>query len=259
MSTTALVWFRRDLRLVDNPALQAAAAAADTVIPVYIHAPHEEAPWAPGEASNWWLHQSMSALAIDLEQAGAPLIIRRGASLDELLKLIEASGADSVYWNRLYEPAVIERDAQVKAALEQRDVHAEDFNAYLLLDPGSVLNKSGSPYKVFTPFWKAARKLLEIRAPAPPPALNKQRPKLTTLSVDNLSLLPNINYLASIATSAFWRNLAASGYLGSTAGRGRIPRLERRNRSVSERSRLAGICPPSAGAFSAHRRPTSPT
>ncbi|HSN01032.1 MAG TPA: deoxyribodipyrimidine photo-lyase, partial [Rudaea sp.] len=60
--STAIVWFRRDLRLEDNPALDAALRAHDRVACVYIHAPTEEAPWAPGAASRWWLHHSLSAL-----------------------------------------------------------------------------------------------------------------------------------------------------------------------------------------------------
>ena len=157
MSTTALVWFRRDLRLIDNLALLAAAAEADTIIPVYIHAPEEESPWQPGAASNWWLHHSLNALAKSLTAAGAPLLIRSGNTAATLLELIEATGADSVYWNRLYEPAVIQRDAQVRHSLEDHGILTKDFNAYLLLEPGSVMNKSAAPYKVFTPFWKGGR------------------------------------------------------------------------------------------------------
>jgi deoxyribodipyrimidine photo-lyase len=59
--SVALVWFRRDLRLQDNPALQAALDAGHVPVPVYIHAPHEEGDWAPGGASNAWLHRSPAA------------------------------------------------------------------------------------------------------------------------------------------------------------------------------------------------------
>src|SRR4051812_6392287 len=105
--STALVWFRRDLRIADHPALTAAAARHDHVVPVFVYAPEEEEPWTPGAASRWWLHHSLATLASSLDALGAPLVIRHGASLAELRTLVRESGADAVYWTRLYEPAVL--------------------------------------------------------------------------------------------------------------------------------------------------------
>lgn len=79
--SSAIVWLRRDLRLADNPALQAAMVAHERVLPLYIHAPDEEAPWAPGGASRWWLHHSLAALDAELRARGAALHIARGPSL----------------------------------------------------------------------------------------------------------------------------------------------------------------------------------
>jgi deoxyribodipyrimidine photo-lyase len=198
MMKKAIVWFRRDLRLADNPALQAAVADAKRVVPVYIHAPEEEAPWQPGAASNWWLHHSLQALAADLGAHGAPLVLRRGDSLQQLLELVDATGADAVYWNRLYEPAVIKRDARVRESLGERGIVTQDFNAYLLLEPGRVLNQSGAPYKVFTPFWKAARGELAVRAPARPPKLTSIKQSPAGLRVDDLQLLPEITWYGGL-------------------------------------------------------------
>ena len=74
--SVALVWFRRDLRLQDNPALQAALEAGHDVVPVYIHAPHEEGDWAPGAASNAWRHRSLAALDGDLRARSSSLVLR---------------------------------------------------------------------------------------------------------------------------------------------------------------------------------------
>ena len=71
--STALVWFRRDLRLADHPALRQAAARHQRIIPVYLHAPHEEAPWSPGAASRWWLHHSLAAQSEPFDPDGAYL------------------------------------------------------------------------------------------------------------------------------------------------------------------------------------------
>ncbi|WP_412851667.1 cryptochrome/photolyase family protein [Ectothiorhodospira shaposhnikovii] len=150
-----LLWLRRDLRLADNPALAHALRTGQPVIPVYIHAPEEEAPWSPGAASRWWLHHSLAAFSRALEAAGSRLILRRGASLETLLRLVDETGAGQVLWNRVYEPALIERDRRIKAALKDRGLAAESFNSALLFEPWTVSNKSGEPYRVFTPFWKA--------------------------------------------------------------------------------------------------------
>ena len=102
--STALVWFHRELRLHDNPALSQAVATHDSVIPIYVHAPQKEAPWALGGASRWWLHHSLAALDHTLHQRRSRLLLRQGDSLTVLRDLIRETGATAVYWNRLYEP-----------------------------------------------------------------------------------------------------------------------------------------------------------
>ena len=120
----AIVWFRRDLRLADNPALAAALNAHATVLPVYVHAPDEEAPWQPGAASRWWLHHSLTSLDADLRARGAALHLRRGETLAALRALVAESGASAVYWNRLYEPALVARDSRIKEALRVDGIDA---------------------------------------------------------------------------------------------------------------------------------------
>jgi len=120
--STAIVWFRRDLRLQDNPALSAACQAHDRILPIYIHAPHEEGEWAAGAATRWWLHHSLSRLDAQMRRHDHPLHLATGDSLTVLREAIERSGASAVYWNRLYEPASIARDSAVKAALREQGV-----------------------------------------------------------------------------------------------------------------------------------------
>ncbi len=155
MSTPILVLFRRDLRLEDNPALAEAARQKRPVIPLYIWAPDEEAPWAPGAASRWWLHHSLTALSESLERAGSRLILRSGSSEEELRKLLKSTKADTIYWNRLYDPALIRRDSRIKSALRADGYTVKSFNGALLNEPWEIQNKSGNPFQVFTPFWKA--------------------------------------------------------------------------------------------------------
>lgn len=175
----ALVWFRNDLRLADNPALQAALEAGFDPVPVYIHAPHEEGKWAPGAASNAWRHRSLKALDQALRQRGSRLVVRRGDSGQVLQELIAESGAQALFWNRRYELAIQLRDAALKKALRAQGLDARSCNAALLVEPWNVQTRTGGPYKVFTPFYRNVMAALRQRAlhdapgilPAVPPVL----------------------------------------------------------------------------------------
>jgi deoxyribodipyrimidine photo-lyase len=196
MPDTAILWFRRDLRLTDNPALTAALARCRRVIPVYIYAPHEEAPWQPGGASRWWLHHALSALAGDLARSGSRLIVARGDSLPVLRRLIRQTGATRCLWNRLYEPAAVQRDTAIKQALRQDGILCESFAATMLLEPWQVKTAAGEPYRVFTPYWRRCLPLLaEIDPPLPAPAALPPVPdQIQSLGVDALALLPSIRW-----------------------------------------------------------------
>ncbi len=190
--STALVWFRRDFRVADNPALSRALEQHQRVLPVYIHAPDEEAPWQPGAASRWWLHHSLVALSKSLAELGAPLLIRQGESLGELQSLIAATGAEAVYWNRLYEPAIIARDARIKQVLRDDGLSAESRSGALLVEPWEVKTGSGEPYRVFTPFWRNAV-AQRTRQPLPAPlSITGVVPMPKSLPIAALGLLPTI-------------------------------------------------------------------
>lgn len=188
--STAVVWFRRDLRLADNPALERALRDHARVVPLYIHAPHEEAPWEPGAASRWWLHHSLAVLAADLARRGARLEIRAGDSLAVLQDVLHRCGADAVYWNRLYEPSAIARDTHVKHALKTQGVAAHSFNANLLVEPWDVSTAQGGPYRVFTPYWRNVRAALPSLPPAPAPVRIDGAVPEGAFALDSLRLLP---------------------------------------------------------------------
>jgi len=187
----ALVWFRRDLRLDDHPALQAALKAGHAPVPVYVHAPEEEAPWAPGAASQAWLDRSLRSLQAELRRIGSELVIRRGPSTEALLTLAAETGAEAVYWHRLYEPASIARDKATKMALKDAGLHAESLNGALLVEPWQVQTGTGDPYRVFTPFWKNARQHLESNTPLPAPGSLPGVPVLESLDIAALALRPH--------------------------------------------------------------------
>lgn len=152
---TTIVWLRLDLRLTDNPALHMAAQRGGPVIPLFIWSPKEEGHWQPGGATRWWLHHSLAELSERFAKLGSPLVIRQGAALEVLQSVGRATGADAVYWNRRYEPDLIARDKEIKAALIADGLQVQSFNSALLREPWTIATKQGNPYQVFTPFWRA--------------------------------------------------------------------------------------------------------
>ncbi len=199
MNRPAIVWFRLDLRLADNPALAAAIKHGGPVIPVFIWSPAEEGTWSPGAASRWWLHQSLAALDADLRRHGSGLVIRRGPALATLRALVQETGANAVFWNRRYEPALRAQCQHVKQALLADGVRAENFNSALLLEPWEIKNKSGEPYRVFTPFYRACLpQLTTAKAPLSPGKLATP-PKLpASLRLAELELAPKINWAGGL-------------------------------------------------------------
>ncbi len=162
-----IMWFRQDLRLADNPALVHALETGRPVLPVYILDQGSAAP-PIGAASLWWLDKSLRALDATFGARGSRLILRRGDSEAELRRLIAETGADAVYMNRLFEPGAFARDADIAHGLQTDGVACKGWNGTLLARPGSVLNGSGQPYRVFTPFLRAL--LGTAVAPAHTPA-----------------------------------------------------------------------------------------
>lgn len=200
---TALVLFRRDLRLTDHPALFAACREYKRVLPVYVHAPQEEAPWAPGAASRWWLHHSLFALQRRLAASGARLHVVCGNTLTELRALLATSGAKAVYWTRCYEPAGIARDAAIQAALRGEGIGVESHRGNLWREPWELATAEGRPYRVFTPFWRKLRSRLWPEAPLPEPHPHAWMRLPGSLSIDALELRPNIRWDAGFTET--WR------------------------------------------------------
>jgi len=204
MQETCILWFRKDFRLEDNPAFHAAVEQGCEIIPVFVWSPEEEAPWQPGAASRWWIHQSLETLDAELKaHYGLKLVYRAGETVEELLSIIKATGATRVYWNRCYEPAVIERDLKVEAALDDIDVHYQNFNSALLFEPWEIETRQNAPYQVYSPFW---RSLLDREPPAKPlPRPQKAVgpgawPK--SLKLDDLGLEPEIKWAEGMR--AYW-------------------------------------------------------
>ncbi|ALG90829.1 MULTISPECIES: cryptochrome/photolyase family protein [Actibacterium] len=161
-----LLWLRRDLRLTDHPALDAACRTGRPVIPVFIH---DEVVERLGAAPKWRLGLGVERFAQALAGAGSRLICRRGPALAVLRALVAETGAGAVFWSRLYDPDSRARDTGVKAGLRAAGLTAQSFPGHLLFEPWTVATGAGGFYKVYSPFWRAVKQR-DPPAPLPAPA-----------------------------------------------------------------------------------------
>ncbi|WP_195819161.1 cryptochrome/photolyase family protein [Roseobacter sp. MH60115] len=165
-SSPVLVWFRRDFRLSDHPALHAACSTGRPVIPVFIH---DDAVAALGAAPKWRLGLGLEAFGRALADKGSRMILRRGPALEALQALVKETGASAVYWTRLYDPDAVARDTRVKSTLKEQGVEARSFGGHLMFEPWTVETKTGGFYKVYTPFWNMV-KARDVEPPLEAPA-----------------------------------------------------------------------------------------
>lgn len=180
-----IMWFRNDLRLTDNPALNASVKWAQQnngiVLPVFILDPVIDAQL--GGATRWWLEKSLTRLDESLATVAgkkAPCLrIFKSDARDVFNQLQADHKIGALFWNRLYDKASIARDTDIKSSLRDQDIECESFNGQLLYEPWEVKTGAGTDFKVFSPFWRACLKL-------PPPAEPKKAPEKIPLG--NLKL-----------------------------------------------------------------------
>lgn len=177
--TSCILWFRNDFRLHDNPALAQALRDFDCVYPIYIYDGANAGEWESGGARKVWLHHSLNALDKSL---GTKLRYFEGKAEEILPQIIKDSGSEAVYWNRCYEPWRIKRDKDIKANLKNAGVKCESFNSHLLWEPWEICKDDGTPYKVFTPYYRNG--CLKHSEPAKPENKPADLSALTRLEKD---------------------------------------------------------------------------
>jgi deoxyribodipyrimidine photo-lyase len=152
----SIMWFRRDLRLGDNPALLAAGADGTEVVPVFVVDPTFAGSGAPRLA---YLHDALRSLDASIRERGGPgLVILRGDPVEVIPALAVDSRADTVFVARDHAPYGRRRDAAVKAALAGDERHLNGVGSPYAVSPGNVTKDDGTAYAVFTPFSKLWRR-----------------------------------------------------------------------------------------------------
>ena len=183
MTNTVLVWFRQDLRMVDQPAL-IAAAAEGAVIPVYVLDDETPAPrYRIGAAQRWWLHGSLERLGRELEAVGSRLVLRRGRADAVLARLADETGASRIHALRHAEPWWREAEAALGGRLELHDGNT-------LVPLRRMVTGGGQPFRIYSAFWRALQAHMPPPAPLPAPTLAAPAGWPTSERLDDWALRP---------------------------------------------------------------------
>ena len=177
-------WFRRDLRLTDNPALHAAAAAAAQVVPVYALSSWRGQHGWTGPIRQQFLCGSLASLAANLQVIGSRLIVRSGSADEVLEKLVIESGAQAIFFNRDYDPYGRAMEQKVQSLCDRLGIECRSFQDRVMHEPDQILTGDGNPYRVYTPYsrnWLAQEKAKPLPAvkslgPAPAETISSEAP-----------------------------------------------------------------------------------
>jgi deoxyribodipyrimidine photo-lyase len=186
----ALLWFTRDLRLADHPALHAATASGRPLLACYVLDEHDGGDWAMGAASRWWLHTSLQSLAAALAAIGGHLILRRGDAHTQILRLAREANAAELHVGQPVEPAARATLDRIATALAAHGCTTHRHWTTLLFDPDQLSTQSGTPYGVFTPFSKACFAAGVQPDPTPRPRHIRPAAALPSDPLNSWSLLP---------------------------------------------------------------------
>lgn len=237
-SPPSILWFRDDLRLADNPALQAALEDGP-VLAVYVLDEKTGGVRPLGGAARWWLHGALDALRGQIEKEGGQLLTFEGEAPEIVSRLAGQSGARSVHCQHRYQKEAIAQDDAVARALEKTGATLVRHHGYLLRVPDAVTTKSGTPYKVFTPYWRAA---CDLGAPPRPLPRPKEMPFFTPGEAVTEGL-PALNEKALLPHSPDWAGgLRAEWEPGEDAGQALLADFARHDVAGYEENRnLMGV------------------
>ena len=188
----SIFWFRQDLRLADNPGLTEAISKG-IVLPIYIYDDINSNEYEMGSASKWWLHNSLEKLNDSLNNK---LSVYKGDALKIIESLTKSYDVESISWNRCYEPWRIKRDKNIKSEIEKKGIEVNTFNGSLLWEPFNILKADGTPYRVFSPYYrKGCLNAAPPRIPLKSPEISSLfKDEYNELTIEDLSLIPKVHW-----------------------------------------------------------------
>jgi len=158
-----LLWFQRDLRINDNPALCYALQQGKPILAIYIYSPQEDSIWSEGGASRWWLHQSLKELSDNLLKLDIKLQFFKANSVKIIPQLVTQAKVSTVVWTNRHEPHRNQYENKIESELLNNGIQVERINEGLVSRPDDFLTASkNTPYRVFTPFYKKLRSELNL-------------------------------------------------------------------------------------------------
>jgi deoxyribodipyrimidine photo-lyase len=222
MSTTAIVWFRRDLRVHDHPALVAAIESADVVIPVFVFDDALLAGRWPAPNRIWFMRESVAALSRSLAERGASLRVLRGRPAEVLPAFAREAGAADVYLTRDATPYGRARDRAVAARLGEQRATLHAKRGLYVHEPDEVVTRDGRGFAVYGAYrraWEALARRAPLDAPAhvPGPADAPRPDPLPEVAAPEAdpSLIPEPGEAAARDRLARWLEAGIEGYAGS--------------------------------------------
>ncbi|RIJ42009.1 cryptochrome/photolyase family protein [Pontibacter oryzae] len=150
-----LFWFRRDLRLHDNAGFSEALQSGHEVLPLFIFDKEILDKLDADDARVTFIHAQISEMHRQLEKHGSTLLVKYGKPLDVLSELMQEYDLEGIYTNHDYEPYARHRDQQAQALMAKSNLAFETFKDQVIFEQDEILTKSGTPYKVYTPYKNA--------------------------------------------------------------------------------------------------------
>ena len=193
MSSTGIFWIREDFRIENNPALSFATQNHDNVIALYIYNNNDFDN--KREAQKWWVFKSLETLKKELSDYKINLEIVKGDEL-EIFSKFNKRDKLSVYWNKIYEPDVIAKGKKIRDLFIKNEINYKYFKGNILNEFQEITKNDGTPFKVFTPFWRNAEQVYLNQPPSKNYIVKKKIKKITYFKkcIEPIDILPKKNW-----------------------------------------------------------------